>query len=350
MKIGNSRIMALMIVACSANPMFGSAEEPEGRARAREVFEASSAAYKDMFRAVGHIRARLVHEHLSTGAYEGQNPVIDLPKDEAGRIPVTLSLSWTCDLAWDRATGNAVSETVRVSHKVNGTEHIRTPRPALYYCIDGVSTGHYAVVTSSLDDEAGWQPSAEEDVGLIKDYTALARLRGARIDNSLDGLVRTVLRPDGTVPYVIAVVEEGGEIRVQISSPTESPNAGRRETYSFRTMSVGPVLTGYAQTRTDGWRTSLEIEYREVPVEGSANAVLPVRWVEEHGWAVGETWKPTLREDIRAVEVNASAAPLDRGALREDIAIRYGVAAANTLDEWLRAAPVTAVPAIEPGT
>lgn len=322
------------------------ADEQQDRTRARETFEAASESYRSMFRAVGHVRARIERQHDSAGYYGGTNPVIDLPRDGAGRIPVTLNLKWTSDLVWDRASGNAVSETVRVSHKVNGEEHIRSPRPALFHSVDGVSTGHYSVVTSSLDDSQPWQPSAQEDVGLTKDYTALATLAGQRIDKTLDHYVRTVLRPDGATAYRVDITESGQELRIEISDPPGSTVTGLRDRFTFKQRQFGLILVGFEQTRPDGGITNLTIDYSEVPVQGGSTTLLPTRWVEEQGWSEGVEGKPTSKEMIQAVEVTAFAGPLDSRELREDISLRYGVAAANTMEEWLRTAPRAVEPAV----
>ncbi len=322
------------------------ASRQHDRTRARETFQAASGSYRGMFRAVGHVRARIERQHDSTGYYGGTNPVIDLPRDGAGRIPVTLNLKWTSDLVWDRASGNAVCETVRVSHKVNGEEHVRSPRPALFHSVDGVSTGHYSVVTSSLDDSQPWQPSAQEDVGLTKDYTALATLAGQRIDKTLDHYVRTVLRAEGATAYRVGITEGGGELRVEISDPPGSANEGLRDRFTFRQSPTGLLLVAFEQSRPDGGITTLTVDYSEVPVQGGGSTLLPTRWVEEQGWGASIEGKPTSKETIQAVEVNAFAGPLDSRELREHNSLRYGDAAANTMEEWLRTAPKAVEPAV----
>lgn len=336
----NSRItIALFVLA--ASPGFS---EPVSRAQARALVEEALAGHHQMYEQVRGVHAVLAIETSRESA--SREPYATLPQHVAevlpgpgpdGLVRRNSTLTWTSDVMWDRPSACSVVSTTRTRHFAGGKEWITTPRTVHYCSFDGHATATYRKLRASgANPQVAGEVPLDDDMDMVTDFTHVAAIRNRRYDEHLKWTLDVNL---GEVPEDGArasIVDEGTTVTLAIDYYRENETAPHaRETFAFARLPFGLALAGFeSRILATGRIARTEIEYSTVDGGGSP-VHLPVRRTTTLDSPGPDGQYERSRTTVRVQSLELSPDGFTRDQLKNEHALRYGVSAANVMDEML---------------
>ncbi len=341
------KIAAVCVLLCAAAGTGGAADDAAARSAARQILADAREGYVAMHRQVPALVASVHTSRELSGVAKLPEKVRGMVRadgspvvmDADGLSPYQVRVEWVSDMCWDRATGNSVVQTSRVRHEVNGVSELQADTPTLYCSLYGLATGHFSVIKSSTRSEADDSATQhEEDLRLIRDFTALTDLE-VRQDRFLDR-VASYLDPGHEGRNQVAVAENGPRKVVEIAWPGPDGSPVNKLVLSFGDFPFGKALTSCEQGLPGRSHARWTFGHEPVPTPAGASVVLPVRAVFEQFEPVAGGEQLTVRTVAAVRNIEVRPEPFTRESLRAEAASRYGVQAAEVMEEILRTGPV----------
>ncbi len=340
----NPLVRTLQILAASTSVLAGPAGALAGESQeaARSLLRQAAADFVSMQKQFAAIDAVIILDEQTTIRDARLALLPDNIRTGGSQGPeVALERRWRSELSWDRGTGDAVVTTTRLSHKLNGSEQLDRARPVLFSCVDRETRSYYPVVQSGDATAETTRTRLAEDIYILTDPGRLGSISGQPLDRYLlelaDGQITSVRDPKTEV----IVSDNGTTISLLIRELGGEPSAQSVTALQFSHHPHGLALTEWKHDTARG-NYSVRISYGAF--QGPTGTVTYPELVEET--AIGRNPDGGERSTTRRARVeSASFHPDPRPATyyRDELAVRFGINAADTMQELVDAPTRSAV-------
>lgn len=254
---------------------------------------------------------------------------------------LALERRWRSEVSWDRGSGDAVVTTTRLSHKLNGTEQIDRARPVLYSCVERETRSYYPVVQSGDAASQTTRTRLAEDIYILTDPGRLGSIGGQPLDRYLVELADSQLAPPRESKFDVTVSDNGTTASLVIRETGSDPSAQSITTLQFSRRVHGLALTEWKHDTLNG-NYSVRITYGTFQAPGGP--VTYPEFVEETANGRnpdGADRSTTRRAHLESAQFHSEPRPATY--YRDELAARFGVNAADTMQELVDAPARSAV-------